>query len=318
MNFVEKLRGQGANEESTVAPRFLQLELSDGVNTVSALEFERIANLNLNVPPGTKLLIKSDKITLLNGFALLKAADVQVLGGSRTQAIAAASKAGQKKVFGGGQQNILDHNVKKIIEKGYSEEEAKQALKMNNNNLERTLYSLKRKNVRACTTENNAKTATVSANRIREKAVVTKKDETVSGKPQTNVSLFDFLTDKLPAVAQIPQPSSHVPHQNAASMAFITPNTNVYVAQTQQAVSQFGILSGENWHWKEGDLCLAKYWDDGNHLPLGSYETNIAAASNSRVPQQKTNLQPGMGCGVSQRYRSERQMYIPPPKRTHN
>lgn len=265
-----------ANQESTVSPRFLQLELSDGVNTVSALEFERIGNLNLNTPPGTKLFIKSEKITLLNGFVKLKASEVQILGGkvealvekwelarqmlkyarnnrrisgsggpppwiafgkrldshidaqstdknfkslqianekdknskendefnaSRTQAIAEASKAGQKKVFGGGQQNILDHNVKKILEKGYSEEEAKHALKTNNNNLERTLYNLKRRNnIKSYTSENNSKSTSTSAGRIREKTGVPTKEETVAAKPQTNVSLLEFLTDKLPVV----------------------------------------------------------------------------------------------------------------------
>lgn len=281
---IQKMRNISApkaNEESTAAPRFLQLELSDGVNTVAALEFERIASLNLNVPPGTKLFFKSEKLKLINGFIVLKSSEVQVLGGkvetlfekwevarqmlkyarsnrrlsgsggpppwiafgkrldvhkdalptdrnfkslqvanekdknskendefnaSRSQAIAEAAKAGQKKVFGGGQQNILDHNVKKILEKGYSEEEAKQALKATNNNLERALYNLKRRNNnRNGSTENSVKSATsAQGGRGRDKgSIATAKEEAAAAKPQSNVSLFDFLTDKLPVVRTI-------------------------------------------------------------------------------------------------------------------
>ncbi|XP_023309134.2 tudor domain-containing protein 3 [Lucilia cuprina] len=293
---IQKMRNISApkaNEESTAAPRFLQLELSDGANTIAALEFERIPSLNLNVPPGTKLLIKAEKIKLLNGFLVLKPSDIQILGGkvealvekwevarqmlkyarsnrrlsgsggpppwiafgkrldahkdalptdrnfkslqaatekdknskendefnvSRSQAIAEAAKAGQKKVFGGGQQNILDHNVKKILEKGYSEEEAKQALKTTNNNLERALYNLKRRNnIRSGSTDNSAKTVTTSTGgRVRDR-VASAKEEATAAKPQTNVSLFDFLTDKLPVT---------VSSSNTVQSQAISNNTN--------------------------------------------------------------------------------------------
>ncbi|KAM7354794.1 tudor domain containing 3 isoform 2-T2 [Cochliomyia hominivorax] len=268
-----------ANEESTTVPRFLQLELSDGANTIAALEFERIASLNLNVPPGTKLFFKAEKLKLLNGFIVLKSSDIQVLGGkvevlvekwevarqmlkyarsnrrlsgsggpppwiafgkridghkdvlptdknfkslqaanekdknskendefnaSRSQAIAEAAKAGQKKVFGGGQQNILDHNVKKILEKGYSEEDAKQALKITNNNLEKALYNLKRRNTtKSGSIENSTRiTSATVGGRVRDRGgVASAKGEASAAKPQTNVSLFDFLTDKLPVTS---------------------------------------------------------------------------------------------------------------------
>lgn len=279
---IQKMRNISApkaNEESTTAPRFLQLELSDGVNTIAALELERIASLNLNVPPGTKLYMKAEKLELLQGFLVLKNADIQVLGGkvehmvekwevarqmlkyarsnirvsgsggpppwiafgkrfevnkedlptdrnfkslqaatdkdknskeneefnaSRSQAIAEAAKAGQRKVFGGGQQNILDHNVKKILEKGFSEEDANQALRTTNNNLERALYNLKRRNNnRGGSIESNTKPTTISTGgRLRERGgPASAKEEAAAAKPQTNVSLFDFLTDKLPVSA---------------------------------------------------------------------------------------------------------------------
>lgn len=274
MQKMRNISAPKANEESTAAPRFLQLELTDGTNSILALELERIPNLNLKIPPGTKFYFKAEKLQLMQGLLVLKEAEVQILGGnvehmvekweiarqmqkyarsnrrlsgsggpppwidfgkrldahrdalpqdrnfkslqaanekdknskendeftaSRTQAIAEAAKAGQKKVFGGGQQNILDHNVKKILEKGYSEEDAKYALKATNNNLERALYNLKRRNKGATESTTKAATTTVGNQRGRGSA----KDEIApASKPQTNVSLFDFLTDKLPAVSK--------------------------------------------------------------------------------------------------------------------
>ncbi|XP_013111484.2 tudor domain-containing protein 3 [Stomoxys calcitrans] len=272
---IQKMRNISApkaNEESSVSPRFLQLELTDGVNSILALELERLSNLNLKIPPGTKLYFKAEKLQLMQGLLVLKESEVQVLGGnvehmvekwelarqmqkyarsnrrlsgsggpppwipfgqrldahkdalpqdrnfkslqaanekdknakeneefnaSRTQAIAEAAKAGQKKVFGGGQQNILDHNVKKILEKGYSEEDAKYALKTTNNNLERALYNLKRRNNRGAS-ESVVKPAAVTTSMPRGRGAATIKEEASASKPQTNVSLFDFLTDKLP------------------------------------------------------------------------------------------------------------------------
>lgn len=274
MQKMRNISAPKANEESTVAPRFLQLELSDGVNSILALELERIPNLNLKIPPGTKLYLKADKLQMMQGLLVLKESEVQILGGnvehmvekwelarqmqkyarsnrrlsgsggpppwiafgkrldahkdalpqdrnfkslqaanekdknpkendefnaSRTQAIAEAARAGQKKVFGGGQQNILDHNVKKILEKGYSEEDAKYALKTTNNNLERALYNLKRRNTKG-TSESLSKPLTTTGSTQRGRGAPSAKEETTASKPQTNVSLFDFLTDKLPAV----------------------------------------------------------------------------------------------------------------------
>lgn len=49
-----------------------------------------------------------------------------------------------------------------------------------------------------------------------------------------------------------------------AAVAYMAQNPNLYVAPPQQAPPQFGMMSGGNWPWKIGDLCLAKYWDDGN------------------------------------------------------
>ncbi|XP_039964625.1 tudor domain-containing protein 3 [Bactrocera tryoni] len=281
-----------SNEESKTSPRFLQLELTDGQTTIHALELENISTLNMNLPPGTKIYFRSERLNLMQNFLILRSSELQVLGGRvealvekwelartmlkyaksgrrmsgangpppwipfgkklenslsnernfkslqaagsdgketkeneefnamRNEAIAEASKTGSKKIFGGGGQQMLDHNVKKILEKGFSEEDAKQVLRTTNNNLERALYNLKRRgevkraeengnesgnfrNTQAGTfisSKNNRGVPTREMGPGKRGGPLAKEDANVA-KPAGNVSLFDFLTDKLPVDA---------------------------------------------------------------------------------------------------------------------
>lgn len=114
---------------------------------------------------------------------------------------------------------MLDHNVKKILEKGFSEEDAKQALRTTNNNLERALYNLKRRGEIKRAEENgngnfkNTQASTfISAKASRgvptremgsgKRGGALAKEDAVVAKPAGNVSLFDFLTDKLSVDAE--------------------------------------------------------------------------------------------------------------------
>ncbi|XP_036325544.1 tudor domain-containing protein 3 [Rhagoletis pomonella] len=306
---LQKTRNVSApksNEDSKAAPRFLHLELSDGVTTIQALELENIPALSTNLPPGTKIYFTSDRLELIQGFLILRSSELQVLGGRveamvekwelartmqkyarsgrrmsgatgpppwipfgkkvetslskernfkslqiggpegkdskenqefnamRNEAIAEASKAGSKKVFGGGGQQMLDHNVKKILEKGFSEEDAKQALRATNNNLERALYNLKRRGESKRTEEigsaKNLQVTTYSAKNgrgppvrdIGKRGGSMTKEETVVAKPAGNVSLFDFLTDKLPVDAA----TNVLTTANTASIPHTTSNVS--------------------------------------------------------------------------------------------
>lgn len=300
---IQKIRNIAApkcNEQSSSSPRFLQCELTDGVICMQSLEMNRINDLNINLPPGTKLYFNCDRIQIMHGFILLKAEDIVVLGGwieslvekwemarrmqkfsyntrfsvgglnnpppwtpfgkhidaqlvgeltnanyqknkdnktmtesttssasskgntefntMRNEAIAEASKVGRKKTFGGGQHNIMDHNLKKILAKGYTEEQAKNALKMTNNVLERALYNLKRQNggnISATTatssiTHRNDRHRGGEGNGERShgrrrggRNTMSSNDQEDSrdqSKPATNISLFDFITTKLSTV----------------------------------------------------------------------------------------------------------------------
>lgn len=84
---IRNISAPKANEESKAAPRFLQIELTDGVNSIFALEFENISSISLNTPPGTKLYLRSNRLPLMQGQLVLRSRDVQVLGGTVQQLI---------------------------------------------------------------------------------------------------------------------------------------------------------------------------------------------------------------------------------------
>lgn len=62
----------------------------------------------------------------------------------RKNAIAEAAKQGSKKVFGGGNKQLLDHSVQRIVDQGFTIEQAEYALKIHRNNVEKALRSLQR------------------------------------------------------------------------------------------------------------------------------------------------------------------------------
>lgn len=62
---------------------------------------------------------------------------------------------------------------------------------------------------------------------------------------------------------------------------------------------------------------------DAQHIPLNAYQANIAGppmphAHPNPFQQRGGNVPGSGGGGVNQRYRGERQMYVPPPKRGNN
>lgn len=62
----------------------------------------------------------------------------------RKNAIAEAAKQGSRKIFGGGNKQLLDHSVQRIVDQGFSIEQAEYVLKVNRNNVDRALKSLQK------------------------------------------------------------------------------------------------------------------------------------------------------------------------------
>ncbi|XP_034245834.1 tudor domain-containing protein 3 isoform X2 [Thrips palmi] len=141
----------------------------------------------------------------------------------RKDAIAEAGKAVAKKVFGGGNRQLLDHNVQQIVEFGFTIEQADHALKMNRNNVDRALKSLQRqtegpkpvdrKSDKDSDSRNNRENPReggrestrgpgLGKGSSREGGKSRGHDDEVGSssqtKPSGRLSLFDFLEDKLP------------------------------------------------------------------------------------------------------------------------
>lgn len=135
----------------------------------------------------------------------------------RNSAIADAMTKGEiRKQFGGHNRQLMDHNVKKIMDKGYSEEQAKLALKMSRGNLEKAMSNLKKRNTNETTDRRNNRLpdATAPSSRRGGKSF----DEPPPAKPSGKVSLFDFLSDKIPDVVDPPQKTNpRLPIQSTLS-----------------------------------------------------------------------------------------------------
>ncbi|KAL5274057.1 TDRD3 family protein [Megaselia abdita] len=189
----------------------------------------------------------------------------------RIEAIAEAAKSGNKKTFGGANNVLPDFNVKKIMDKGYSEEDARSALRHTRNNLERAMFNLKRRGGSEGRPLSNGPPLKPTDRRGR------KIEETApSGKP-TNVSLFDFLTEKfpeesssLPSVVNPNQPPKPLPATSAPPMT-VKSDSDKFVKRENPFRKFDNYNSRESFHRGDG------YRGKDDHY--GSYNRNDYKAS---------------------------------------
>lgn len=257
---VRNVSAPKVNQESKTSPRLLQIDFTDGQTLCSGLDLDHLSAFNLNVAPGTKVLLRNT-IKVIQGFLSLTPQNISILGGhvqtlydrwetNRTLAKYAAAAIGGasakksngealkgspppwipfgkakikgngaagddggsfksltvitktkevskeeseflalrnvavtdamakgevRKHFGGSNRQLMDDfNVKKIMDKGYSEEAAKQALKAARNNLERAMSGLKKRS------GNNITSNSSNANSNSEMATYDKRHSKVS------------------------------------------------------------------------------------------------------------------------------------------
>ncbi|XP_061706327.1 tudor domain-containing protein 3 [Cydia pomonella] len=117
----------------------------------------------------------------------------------RKGAIAEAQRmSGVKKIFGGGTKPLLDANVQKIIDAGFTEEQAENALRYTKNNVDRALRMLQKRDNSENRREKQQKEPEQPKRKGRNKEA--NDDDNIAVKPSGKVSLFDFLEDKLPNV----------------------------------------------------------------------------------------------------------------------
>ncbi|XP_041972981.1 tudor domain-containing protein 3 isoform X1 [Aricia agestis] len=119
----------------------------------------------------------------------------------RKGAIAEAQRlSGVKKVFGGGTKPLLDANVQKIVDAGFTEEQAENALKYTKNNVDRALRILQKRDNSENRNKEKQKEPDQPKRKGRNKDA--NDDDGIPVKPSGKVSLFDFLEDKLPNVPE--------------------------------------------------------------------------------------------------------------------
>lgn len=118
----------------------------------------------------------------------------------RNDAIAEATKLGTKKTFGGGAKQMVDANVQKIMDKGFTEDQAVHALKLTRNNVHRALSNLQRIEERKQTQSENRTGKFDPTQKPGKRGPGGKRDAELelTSKPSAKVSLFDFLEDILP------------------------------------------------------------------------------------------------------------------------
>uniref|UniRef100_A0A182SML7 UBA domain-containing protein n=1 Tax=Anopheles maculatus TaxID=74869 RepID=A0A182SML7_9DIPT len=120
----------------------------------------------------------------------------------RNDAIAEATKLGTKKTFGGGAKQMVDANVQKIMDKGFTEEQANHALKLTRNNVHRALSNLQRiEDRKQAQAEGGAGGGKMDGGgKSGGKRGFGKRDddaELLQSKPSGKVSLFDYFGDIL-------------------------------------------------------------------------------------------------------------------------
>ncbi|XP_045764107.1 tudor domain-containing protein 3 [Maniola jurtina] len=119
----------------------------------------------------------------------------------RKGAIAEAQRmSGVKKVFGGGTKPLLDANVQKIVDAGFSEEQAENTLKYTKNNVDRALRILQKRDNSENRSKEKPKESDQPSQPKRKGRNKDNDEDGVPVKPSGKVSLFDFLEDKLPNV----------------------------------------------------------------------------------------------------------------------
>ncbi|KAK2584759.1 hypothetical protein KPH14_007085 [Odynerus spinipes] len=143
------------------------------------------------IPFGKKIIKTSDKDKNFKALAEKEKTSKEnaEFEAQRKDAIAEAAKQGSKKIFGGGNKQLLDHSVQRIVEQGFTIEQAEYALRMNKNNVDKAIKSLQRTN-----SKQNREMREPREPRSKRFDKKSEESKPSSGK----ISLFDFLEDKLP------------------------------------------------------------------------------------------------------------------------
>lgn len=257
----------------------------------------------------------------------------------RNDAIAEAYKSGTKKTFGGGTQKMVDSNVQKIMEKGYTEEQANHSLRIARNNLDRALSNLKRQDEKkAMMMQNSTKSDYEPKSSGRDgrdgkrgSRAGANADPTSSSKPSAKVSLFEFLEDKLPQ--QENEISTAKNYNNTGSSTSYTNNNNnssstssKYASTKSSFSSSQQPSSNSNERFENNISSSFRHKSDngsgkensfhGNKPASGKYQQQLPNSSSSNAPTNSSTVNSSSSAGYNKSSQS-RQPHSSSSSRDH-
>lgn len=256
----------------------------------------------------------------------------------RNDAIAEAYKSGTKKTFGGGTQKMVDSNVQKIMEKGYTEEQANHSLRIARNNLDRALSNLKRQDEKKAMMQNSTKSDYEPKSSGRDgrdgkrgSRAGANADPTSSSKPSAKVSLFEFLEDKLPQ--QENEISTAKNYNNTGSSTSYTNNNNnssstssKYASTKSSFSSSQQPSSNSNERFENNISSSFRHKSDngsgkensfhGNKPASGKYQQQLPNSSSSNAPTNSSTVNSSSSAGYNKSSQS-RQPHSSSSSRDH-
>ncbi|XP_055337637.1 tudor domain-containing protein 3-like [Paramacrobiotus metropolitanus] len=79
---INNVLASSLKQFSETTRRMLKIRLTDGKQSITVVENEKIPQLSVSLPPGTKVLISGSDIRISCGFCLLKSHHIKVYGGT--------------------------------------------------------------------------------------------------------------------------------------------------------------------------------------------------------------------------------------------
>ncbi|XP_068627816.1 tudor domain-containing protein 3-like isoform X1 [Battus philenor] len=197
----------------------------------------------------------------------------------RKGAIAEAQRlSGVKKVFGGGTKPLLDANVQKIVDAGFSEEQAVNALRYTKHNVDKALRILQKRDNSENRNKEKQKDSEPPKRKGRHKEPVD--EDSIPVKPSGKVSLFDFLEDKLP---NIPDKDKNNRQNNSSTDERNDRHYHNRDRNNDRRSSRSHRYDGSNRHKSEG---RGHYSNDNHHRDDRKYQSQ-----NEKPPRFQKKLE---------------------------
>ncbi|KAF5302296.1 hypothetical protein FQA39_LY10335 [Lamprigera yunnana] len=281
---IQKIKNASApkiNEDSQVAPRMLKVALTDGHTICQGVEVSNINSLKRShTAPGTKILINAAKVS--SNCILLQPNCCTLLGGKvpalyeKWEVAKNISELRNGAIDGAPPWVNFGEKIVTAVSnepfKSLTSKEAKQdEFDIQRQDAISVLATGAVKKVFGGGTKTVALSENVRKNFDRSKRRHVEKVEEQQ-KPTDKISLFNFLEDKLQSGQNTVKDHIVEKDYNVEQKQKFKPKPKNDSFDTMNQFTQnfekisIGAQNNANvWNWKIGDLCMAKYWEDGKY-----------------------------------------------------